>query len=70
MPRAWRPTLLKAAPNIQICTNHVLSGVEAIQVPNGGYLRASADQRSLLSVNRIQARRRAERRIGAAGIRD
>ena len=32
--------MLKAAPNIQICMNHVLSGVEAIQVP-GGYARAS-----------------------------
>ena len=31
--------LLKAGPNIQICTNHVLSGVEAIQVPNGGSAR-------------------------------
>jgi len=33
--------VLKAAPNIQICVNHVLSGVEAIQVPNGGYARAT-----------------------------
>jgi len=38
--------VLKAAPNIQIWINHVLSGVEAIQVPNGGS-RAACSTRAI-----------------------
>ena len=34
--------MLKAAPNIQIRMNHVLSGVKAIQVPNGYACASSA----------------------------
>ena len=56
--------------NVLIWVASSLTRHESSAVQLGGYLRASADQRSLLSVNRIQARRRAERRIGAAGIRD
>jgi hypothetical protein len=33
--------MLITAPNIQICTIHVLSGIEAIPAPNGGYLRCA-----------------------------
>jgi len=31
--------MLITAPNIQICTIHALSGIEAIPAPNGGYAR-------------------------------
>ena len=41
--------MLKATPNIQICTNHVLSGVEAIQLPNGGYRAWPTELRFTLS---------------------
>lgn len=28
--------MLIAAPNIQICASHILTGIEAISTPNGG----------------------------------
>jgi hypothetical protein len=28
--------MLIAAPNIQICASHILTGIEAISMPNGG----------------------------------
>jgi hypothetical protein len=31
--------MLMAAPNIQICARHVLTGTEAISAPNGGTAR-------------------------------
>jgi hypothetical protein len=29
-----------AAPNIQKCASHVLTRIEAISAPNGGYLKS------------------------------
>jgi hypothetical protein len=31
--------MLMAAPNVQICASHVLTGIEAISAPNGGSVR-------------------------------
>jgi hypothetical protein len=30
-----------ATPNIQICASYVLTGIEAISAPNGGYARGT-----------------------------
>jgi len=54
-----------ARQNSPICTPTAVSGSRPLRVQIGGYLRASADHRFLRTVTRFQARRRADRRIGA-----
>ena len=39
--------MLIAAPNIQICPSHILTGIEAILAPNGGSRRSSVATESV-----------------------
>ena len=59
-------TYNKGTQIVMLCTAAAAGSPRPRAAHNGGYLRASADQHLLRTVTRFQARRRADRRLGAA----